>query len=91
VGETIGQIIDAPGWQLLELALGSTAELAVVPLQDLLHLDDRARFNTPGTITDNWSWRLTEPIECLQGAIEGLGGLARRYGRAAAGIRKLPV
>jgi len=103
VGEKIGQIIDAPGWQLLELALGSTAELAVVPLQDLLHLDDRARFNTPGTITDNWSWRLTEPIESLQGAIEGLGGLARRYGRAAAGpcerlggtglagIRKLPL
>ena len=97
VGERIGQTIDAPGWQLLELALGSSAELAIVPLQDLLHLDDQARFNTPGTTEGNWSWRLTEPIEALRGALQGLDGLARRYGRGAdgageelAGIRKLP-
>jgi 4-alpha-glucanotransferase len=89
VGELIGQTIDAPGWQLLELALASKAELAVVPLQDLLHLDDRARFNTPGTISGNWCWRLGEPIERLEGPLQGFGDLARRYGRteeAAGGI-----
>ena len=86
VGERIGQIIDAPGWQLLELALASSAELAVVPLQDLLHLDDQARFNTPGTSEGNWSWRLTEPIEALRGALQGLDGLAERYGRGTGGI-----
>ncbi len=82
VGELIGHNVEAPGWQLLELALGSAAELAVVPLQDLLHLDDRARFNTPGTASGNWSWRLTQPIDSLAGAMEGLERLARRYGRA---------
>jgi 4-alpha-glucanotransferase len=85
VGELVGSMVDAPGWQLLELALGSSAQLAVVPLQDLLHLDDRARFNTPGTATGNWTWRLTQPIDSLQGALQGLQGLAVRYGRSAAG------
>jgi len=101
VGELIGQHIDAPGWQLLELALGSSADLAIVPLQDLLHLDDRARFNTPGTSTGNWCWRLERPIDALRGPLQGLGELARRYGRerpagdgtavsAAGGILKRP-
>ena len=98
VGERIGQTIDAPGWQLLELALGSSAELAIVPLQDLLHLDDQARFNTPGTTEGNWSWRLTAPLEDLRGALQGLDELAQRYGRGPAGtgeelagIRKRPL
>ncbi len=39
-------------------ALGSVARLAVLPMQDLLELGSEARFNTPGTTTGNWSWRL---------------------------------
>ena len=86
VGERIGQMIEAPGWQLLELALASRAELAVVPLQDLLSLGDHARFNTPGTAGEaNWSWRLEQPVEQLSETIAALVALAARYGRAAAG------
>jgi 4-alpha-glucanotransferase len=81
VGELVGSTVDAPGWQLLELALGSSAQLAVVPLQDLLHLDDQARFNTPGTASGNWTWRLNQSIESLQGPLEGLQMLAERYRR----------
>jgi 4-alpha-glucanotransferase len=81
VGELVGHPIDAPGWQLLELALGSSAQLAVVPLQDLLHLDDEARFNTPGTASGNWTWRLSQPIASLEDPLQGLQGLAQRYGR----------
>jgi 4-alpha-glucanotransferase len=83
VGELLGRHVEAPGWQLLELALASSAELAVVPLQDLLHLDDSARFNTPGTTEGNWTWRLEQPVADLAGALGGLGDLARRYGRGA--------
>ncbi len=37
----------------------SSANLAIVPMQDLLVLDDQARFNTPGTIgSPNWEWKL---------------------------------
>ena len=38
--------------------LGSVAQLAIIPAQDLLQLDSAARFNTPGTVSGNWSWRL---------------------------------
>ncbi|MCX5930456.1 MAG: 4-alpha-glucanotransferase, partial [Cyanobacteria bacterium] len=91
VGELVGHTIDAPGWQLLELALGSSAQLAVVPLQDLLHLDDQARFNTPGTASGNWTWRLGQPIASLQEPLGGLQGLAQRYGRTGSGAAKVVV
>jgi 4-alpha-glucanotransferase len=38
--------------------MASVARLAVVPMQDLLALGSEARFNTPGTVTGNWRWRL---------------------------------
>jgi len=38
--------------------LGSVAQLAIIPAQDLLHLGSEARLNTPGTVSGNWSWRL---------------------------------
>jgi 4-alpha-glucanotransferase len=77
----LGAAVQAPGWQLLELALGSSAELAVVPLQDLLELGDEARFNSPGTTEGNWSWRLAGSLDTLRGPLQGLGEMARRYGR----------
>jgi 4-alpha-glucanotransferase len=44
-------------WPLIETALASVAELAIIPLQDLLGLDDGARMNRPGTAAGNWRWR----------------------------------
>jgi len=38
--------------------LGCVAQLAIIPAQDLLQLGSQARLNTPGTVTNNWSWRL---------------------------------
>jgi 4-alpha-glucanotransferase len=61
--------------------LGSVAQLAVLPMQDLLGLDARARFNTPGTVSGNWSWRL--PDGALTVAISRQFALLNRmYGRA---------
>jgi 4-alpha-glucanotransferase len=82
VGETLGAEVTAPGWQLLELALASPAELVVVPVQDLLELGDEARFNVPGTTEGNWSWRLDRPVADLAGPIHGYGAMAGRWGRA---------
>ena len=81
VASVVGAAVQAPGWQLLEVALASSAALAVAPLQDLLELDDRARFNTPGTVEGNWSWRLEQPVASLAGALHGYGQMAARYGR----------
>jgi 4-alpha-glucanotransferase len=51
--------------------LASVAQLAVLPVQDILHLGSEARLNRPGTTTGNWSWRL--PGQALTGE------LAARY------------
>lgn len=84
VETVLGETVQAPGWQLLQLALASSADLAIVPLQDLLLLGEEARFNTPGTVTGNWQWRLSEPIAALEGPLQGLEGVAAASGRTKA-------
>lgn len=73
--------VEAPGWQLLELGMASTAQLVIAPLQDLLHLDDAARFNTPGTVGGNWDWRLVSLDEAVDGALLGYGLRAEVWSR----------
>jgi 4-alpha-glucanotransferase len=45
-------------WGMIDAVFRSRAEVAIVPLQDVLGLGADARMNTPGTIAGNWSWRL---------------------------------
>jgi len=47
------QICDA----FIDAVLASAAQLAMIPLQDLLALDHSARMNTPGTDAGNWGWQ----------------------------------
>jgi 4-alpha-glucanotransferase len=47
-------------WALIRAAMASVADLAIVPLQDVLGLGSEARMNLPGTIGANWTWRCTE-------------------------------
>ncbi|MGA3156071.1 MAG: 4-alpha-glucanotransferase [Steroidobacteraceae bacterium] len=56
---------------LVRAALASVAQLAIVPVQDLLALGSEARFNIPGTAQGNWQWRMAA------GALDET--LARRY------------
>ena len=66
---------------LVRAVLASVAELAVVPVADVLGLGSEARFNTPGTVGGNWSWRL--PPAALTPALAQLHAhLNRQYGRA---------
>jgi 4-alpha-glucanotransferase len=44
-------------WDMIKLAIDSPADIAIIPLQDILGLDSRARMNTPGTVGQNWMWR----------------------------------
>ena len=48
----------APHRSFTALVLESAADLAILPVQDVLGLGSEARMNTPGTISGNWSWRL---------------------------------
>ena len=44
--------------RLIKAAYASRARMAIIPMQDLLALDERARMNTPGTVGINWRWSL---------------------------------
>jgi 4-alpha-glucanotransferase len=49
-----------PAWSLIETAYASRAQLAIVPMQDVLRLGSDSRMNMPGSGTGNWSWRLAD-------------------------------
>jgi 4-alpha-glucanotransferase len=43
-------------------ALNTSSDLAIIPVQDILCLDNTARMNMPAVATDNWQFRLdTQP------------------------------
>ncbi len=51
-----------PHWDLIRLAVSSTANYAVYPLQDVLGLGTISRMNIPGSAKNNWQWRYTEDM-----------------------------
>jgi 4-alpha-glucanotransferase len=68
-------------WDFIRLAYSSVADMAIIPLQDVLGLDSEARMNYPSRASGNWSWRylpgaLTAQIE------ERLADMTEIYGRA---------
>jgi 4-alpha-glucanotransferase len=44
-------------WVMIRTILSSIADLAIIPLQDVLGLGSEARMNLPGTAKGNWDWR----------------------------------
>lgn len=65
---------------MIRAALASTADTAVIPMQDYLGLDNSARMNLPSTLGDNWKWRLL-PGELSDGLAEEMHRMAELYGR----------
>ena len=65
---------------LIRLAFSSVADMAVVPLQDVLNLGTQARMNLPGRASGNWGWRF-EWSQINDGMRERLKELAMLYGR----------
>lgn len=44
-------------WKLIQLGIKSKANTLIIPLQDILNLDSKSRFNKPSTLKGNWQWR----------------------------------
>lgn len=44
--------------QMCRLAYMSVSKLTILPMQDILSLDESARMNMPATVEGNWKWRL---------------------------------
>jgi 4-alpha-glucanotransferase len=46
-------------WDFIRAALSSVANVALIPLQDVLGLGTEARMNLPASTKGNWDWRYT--------------------------------
>jgi 4-alpha-glucanotransferase len=67
-------------WALVRLAMMSVAQLVILPLQDVIGLDEKSRMNRPGTSRGNWQWRLS-PEQLPPSVFERLRDLTELYGR----------
>lgn len=45
-------------WYLIKAGFASVSDTCIIPMQDVLSLDNRARMNTPSTLGGNWEWRM---------------------------------
>jgi 4-alpha-glucanotransferase len=67
-------------WEMIRAVLASVADTAIVPAQDLLGLGSDARMNRPGTVTDNWRWRLV-PGQLSSETLRTLAVMTETYER----------
>lgn len=71
---------EAVHWDMIRLAMMSVGELSVIPVQDVLGLDETARMNTPGVGDGNWGFRLASG-QLSPGVRERLYELSALFGR----------
>ena len=70
-------------WQMIRALLASEADTVVIPMQDILGLDNSARMNMPSVVgTSNWSWRY-DPDMLQFWMLGRLGEFIMLYGRDA--------
>jgi len=72
-------------WPAIAAVMNSVSWLAVVPLQDFLALGSEARFNTPGTTTGNWQWKLDRSL-CTRELAERIRTLVSATERLPEGV-----
>ena len=68
--------------EIICLAMRSVADTCIIPIQDYLGYDNRARINTPSTLGSNWQWRLKEG-EITPELLAEIKEYTRIYGRLA--------
>jgi len=68
-------------WPMIEAAFASCANLAMVPMQDILAGEASQRMNIPGTTQGNWRWRFKWE-QLPAGVTEKLRHFVKIYGRA---------
>ena len=78
VGFAAGEPIN---WVLIRMAMAAVSVIAIVPLQDVLGLDNSGRMNTPGTATGNWGWRYSDPNLLNQNLSDRLLEITQLYSR----------
>ncbi|RYZ06330.1 MAG: 4-alpha-glucanotransferase [Myxococcales bacterium] len=74
-------------WDLIRSALGSVANTAIFPIQDVLGLNTEARMNVPGTANGNWGYRLDAGLLSSKVAAK-LARLTETYERLPPSLRR---
>ena len=67
-------------WDFVCLGMRSVADTCIIPVQDYLGLDSEARINTPSTLGNNWTWRMSKG-SLSKDIIEKIRMLTKLYGR----------
>ena len=67
--------------KVIRTAMMSAAATCIVPVQDWLGLDNSARMNTPGTVDNNWSWRMKDGM-LTDEVTEYVLAMTKRFNRA---------
>jgi 4-alpha-glucanotransferase len=68
-------------WDLIRLAMMSVCATAIIPMQDVLGLEEDARMNVPAVGHGNWEWRLLS-AQLSPELAQRLVRMTRLYGRA---------
>ncbi len=69
--------------EVLEKIYSSNYSLVITPLQDILLLDDLSRMNTPGTVENNWKWKI-RPEDFDEDTAKWLYNITKAHGRTGA-------
>lgn len=68
-------------WQMIRGTIASVANTAIIPMQDIMGLDDSARMNLPSSVgSANWSWRY-DPSQMQGWMMDRLREMIEIYGR----------
>ena len=67
-------------WDMIRLALSSSADMAIIPLQDVLSLGTEHRMNIPGTSDGNWGFSFSFDW-WWDGFTDGLKYTSQLFGR----------
>lgn len=80
-GDEAAQMAD----RIAASVLGSKNDVAIMPLQDVLGLDDAARMNVPGVAEGNWSWQAAwEDVIAATGRLTQMAQASGRFREASA-------
>ena len=71
---------DQLAWDFIAMAMGSVADLCIIPLQDYLCLGAEARINTPSTLGGNWVWRMKKG-QLDEALVRKIHKVTKLYGR----------
>ncbi|AAQ00161.1 MULTISPECIES: 4-alpha-glucanotransferase [Prochlorococcus] len=83
VSEGYDGAYNCPSWKLIDVGMKSNSILFISPIQDILSLGNEARLNKPGTIENNWSWKLEHFDNDFNKSISKYGEVSRSNGRSS--------